>query len=149
QANNVLVVEDPTTAGYFATAFDNAFAHGVKAAPFAAAPVARGYDAIGDARGRDFPKSAVALSPHAEARISLGPATDAIRGARSSVLYAVMAPTGGGTVLPTLRQIAARPTIFSYGTVETAAGLALQSGDGSMGDVVPFGYLKSKVPPPF
>jgi len=149
QANNILVVDDPATAGYFAAAFDNAFENSVRARPFAAAPVAQGFNPISARSTGDLPLSAVALSPHAEAQISLGPATDAIRRARTSVLYAVMAPTGGGALLATLRQIAARPTIFSYGTVETDAGLAVQSGNGAMGEVTPFGYLKSKVPPPF
>jgi hypothetical protein len=48
-----------------------------------------------------------------------------------------------------LRTIAAKPTVFSYGTVETATGLAVQRGDGQMGDVADFAYLKSKVPYPF
>ena len=36
QANNVIVVDDPTTAGMFAQAFDEAFKDGVKAPPFRA-----------------------------------------------------------------------------------------------------------------
>ena len=43
----------------------------------------------------------------------------------------------------------AKPTAFSYGTVETAKGLAVQRGDGAMGEVADFAYLKSKVPYPF
>ncbi len=45
-----------------------------------------------------------------------------------------MEPTGWGPVLTSLRKIAAKPTVFSYGTVETDKGLAVQSPDGEMGD---------------
>jgi phosphatidylserine/phosphatidylglycerophosphate/cardiolipin synthase-like enzyme len=149
QANNVMVVDDPTAAGYFAAAFDNAFTNDVKTAPFAASDVAKVYNAISARGDGNLPKSAVALSPHSDAMISLGTATDVVRNAQSSVLYAVMAPTGGGGLLGTLKEIAKDPLIFSYGTVETDSGLAVQSGDGAMGDVTPFGFLKDKVPPPF
>ena len=67
----------------------------------------------------------------------------------SSVLYAVMQPQGKGNLLGTLQTIAGKPTVFSYGTVETAKGLAVQRGDGTMGEVADFAYLKSKVPYPF
>ncbi len=149
QANNVMVVDDPTTAGYFAKAFDNAFANDVKAAPFAKDPIAAGYNQISATSTADLPNARVALSPHADWKISLGPAADAIQHAQSSVLYAVMEPTGTGPVLQSLQTIAAKPVIFSYGTVETATGLAVQSGDGTMGAVTSFSYLKDKVPPPF
>src|SRR5262249_53337313 len=43
QANNVIVVDDPTVAGYFATAFDVAWAGDVKAAPFKKNQIAQGY----------------------------------------------------------------------------------------------------------
>jgi hypothetical protein len=60
-----------------------------------------------------------------------------------------MQPQGKGNLLATLQTIAAKPTVFSYGTVETAKGLAVQRGDGTMGEVADFAYLKSKVPYPF
>jgi hypothetical protein len=72
-----------------------------------------------------------------------------IRNATSSVLFAVMEPNGAGPVLDTLRQIAARPTVFSYGTVETDKGLAVQSPNGAMGQVTSFAALTKHVPPPF
>ena len=60
-----------------------------------------------------------------------------------------MEPTGTGPVLDTLRSIAAKPTIFSYGTVETSKGLAVQSPDGALGDVTGFSALSKNVPEPF
>lgn len=149
QANNVMVVDDPTTAGYFGAAFDNAFKNNVARAPFANDPVAAGYNIISASSTINLPQASVALSPHSSSAISLGPAATAIHKAKSSVLYAVMAPTGSGPVLNALVSIAAKPIIFSYGTVESDHGLQVQSGDGAMGDVVPFGFLKDKVPWPF
>ena len=149
QANNVIVADDPATAGYFAAAFDNAFANATSTAKFAKADISQQYQPISAAATPDLPKSKVALSPHASASISLGPAAARVQGATSSVLYAVMQPQGTGNLLATLQTIAAKPTVFSYGTVETAKGLAVQRGDGTMGEVADFAYLKSKVPYPF
>lgn len=73
----------------------------------------------------------------------------AVQAAKSSVLYAVMAPTGGGDVLGSLRAIAGNPVIFSYGTVETSTGVAVQNPDGAMGDLTSFAALDKNVPPPF
>jgi phosphatidylserine/phosphatidylglycerophosphate/cardiolipin synthase-like enzyme len=153
QANNVMVVDDPKTAGYFAAAFDNAFDHAtdknVSASAFAKAPVAQNYNPISSGNTADLPKSVVALSPHSDAKISLTEVADRIRKAQSSVLFAVMEPTGGGQVLNSLRAIAAQPIIFSYGTVETDSGLAVQDPNGAMGALASFAYLHSKVPWPF
>ena len=149
QANNIIVADDPATSGYFAAAFDNAFANGTSTAKFAGAEIAKHYQPISDAATPDLPKSEVALSPHADPSISLGPAVTRVRAAGSSVLYAVMQPQGKGDLLAALQTIAAKPTVFSYGTVETAKGLAVQRGDGAMGEVADFAYLKSKVPYPF
>ncbi|MBV9969686.1 MAG: hypothetical protein JO228_06860, partial [Xanthobacteraceae bacterium] len=149
QANNIIVADDATTAGYFAAAFDNAFANATSTAKFAKSAIAQQYQPISVAATPDLPKCKIALSPHVNASVSLDPAAARVRGATNSVLYAVMQPQGKGNLLATLQTIAAKPTVFSYGTVETAKGLAVQRGDGSMGEVADFAYLKSKVPYPF
>jgi hypothetical protein len=149
QANNVMLISDATAAGYFAKAFDEAFQDGVKQAPFANSAIAQSYNSISSANTASLPQSMVALSPHKSSDTSLGPMSQAVRAASSSVLFAVMEPSGSGPVLETLREIAARPTVFSYGTVETDTGLHVQNGAGSMSDVTPYSFLKSKVPAPF
>jgi phosphatidylserine/phosphatidylglycerophosphate/cardiolipin synthase-like enzyme len=149
QANNVILVDDPTTAGMFAQAFDEAFHDGVKAGPFRASQIAKGYMGASRTDSADLPKFSLALSPHSDASISLSPMSQRIRNATSSVLFAVMEPNGGGPVLDTLRQIAAKPTVFSYGTVETDKGLAVQSPNGAMGQMTSFAALTKHVPPPF
>ncbi|MGA2125062.1 MAG: hypothetical protein ABSG76_02820 [Xanthobacteraceae bacterium] len=96
-----------------------------------------------------MPKFSLALSPHKDFSVSLGPMTERIRKATSSVFFAVMEPTGQGPVLASLRTIAAEPTVFSYGTVETDKGLAVQSPDGEMGIMTSFAALTKNVPEPF
>src|SRR5580700_784071 len=149
QANNVVVVDDPNVAGMFAKAFDDAFQNNVKAAPFQADPISKGYMVCSATDTAALPKFSLALSPHQDFSVSLGPMSDRIRKAASSVLFAVMEPTGGGPVLTSLRQIAAVPTVFSYGTVETNKGLAVQSPDGEMGIMTSFAALTKNVPEPF
>jgi phosphatidylserine/phosphatidylglycerophosphate/cardiolipin synthase-like enzyme len=149
QANNVIVVDDPHIAGLFATAFDVAFAGDVKAAPFRQDEISGGYKVGADTDSSDLPKSSLAFSPHTDWHVSLGPMADRMRAATSSVLFAVMAPTGKGPILTTLKEVAAEPTVFSYGTVETDKGLAVQSPDGAMGDITSFAALTKNVPAPF
>ncbi len=149
QANNIIVSEDPTLAGLFAEAFDAAFSGGVKAPAFRGNAIAASYQTIAAGNSAAVPKAAIAFAPHADPDASLGPMAQRIQSAGTSVLFAVMEPTGQGPVLDALRSIAAQPTIFSYGTVETSKGLAVQSPDGAMGDVTGFAALTRNVPPPF
>jgi len=149
QANNVIQVDDPNVAGLFAKAFDNAFENDVRAAPFRQDPIASDYKVGSSVDTPDLPKFSLALSPHKDSSVSLGPMTDRIRKATSSVFFAVMAPKGSGPVLTSLRQIAAEPTVFSYGTVETDKGIAVQNPDGEMGVMTSFSFLSKNVPEPF
>lgn len=149
QANNIAVCSDAGVAGMFAGAFDLAFKTGVKAPAFKADPIAAGYKVFAAARTADMPKYSLALSPHTDSDLSLGPMSKRIREATSSVLFAVMEPTGGGPVLASLREIAGHPTVFSYGTVETDHGLAVQNPNGAMGDITGFAALARNVPANF
>jgi phospholipase D-like protein len=149
QANNVVVVDDPTVAGMFAKAFDDAFTNDVKAPPFKKDPISEGYMVCSATATAALPKFSLGLSPHKDFSVSLGPMSDRIRKATSSVFFAVMEPTGQGPVLASLRTIAAQPTVFSYGTVETDKGLAVQSPDGEMGIMTSFAALTKNVPEPF
>jgi hypothetical protein len=149
QANNVVVADDPNVAGMFAKAFDDAFKNDVEAGPFQADPISKGYMVGAATDTPKLPKFSLALSPHESSSVSLGPMSSRIRKATSSVFFAVMEPTGQGPVLDSLRAIAAKPTVFSYGTVETDKGLAVQSPDGQMGALTSFAALAKNVPQPF
>jgi PLD-like domain len=149
QANNMIRVTDATTAGMFAHAFDNAFENTVNTKEFKADKISDGYMVCSGTDASDLPKFSLALSPHKDWEVSLGAMRDRIRKATSSVLFAVMEPNGQGPVLTSLKEIAAEPTIFSYGTVETDKGLAVQSPDGQMGDLTGYAALIKNVPAPF
>jgi hypothetical protein len=149
QANNVIVIDDAKVAGMFSEAFDVAFKGNVKAKPFKASAVAKDYMEGSATDTAELPRFSLALSPHSDWHISLQPMANRIHAANSSVLFAVMEPNGQGPVLGALRTIAADPVVFSYGTVETDKGLAVQSPDGAMGDIVGFSALTKNVPAPF
>jgi PLD-like domain len=149
QANNVIVVDDPGTAQMFADAFDLAFKDNVKAPPFQKDRISKDYMVGSATDTAELPKFSLALSPHSDWKISLGPMADRIRAATSSVLFAVMEPNGQGPVLTSLKAIAANPIVFSYGTVETDKGLAVQSPSGQMGDLTGYAALTKEVPWPF
>ena len=149
QANNVIVIDDAGVADMFAKAFDVAFADDVTAPLFRQNPISQGFMVCASEDSAALPKFSLALSPHTNWSVSLGPMVTRMRAATSSILYAVMEPTGGGPVLATLRTIAGQPTIFSYGTVETDKGLAVQNPQGQMGAITSFAALTKNVPAPF
>jgi PLD-like domain len=148
QANSVVVIDDPAVAQTYAAVFDAAFAGGAKFAAFAKAQVSEQWFETAPSAG--MPKFSVSFAPHSDPTLSLGPVAASIQHAHSSVLFAVMDVTsGGGPVLQDLRDIAATPSIFSYGTVQTAKGLQLQKPDGALSQVAGFAALKKEVPEPF
>ncbi len=148
QANSVIVIDDPGVARTYANAFEAAFTGRAQMGAFeSTAPARRWFDTPA---GNGLPRFSVSFAPHADPNLSLGPVAAAIQAAKSSVLFAVMdIESGGGPVLDDLRTIAAKPTVFSYGTVQNAKGLALQKPDGALGEVTGFGALKGEVPEPF
>jgi phosphatidylserine/phosphatidylglycerophosphate/cardiolipin synthase-like enzyme len=143
QANNVLIFADAATAAYYETAFTEAFTN---MAGFEAAPIAKRWF---DVREPGVPPVSVSFSPHTSASVSLSRVAEAIRGARSSVLYAVMELGGGGLVLQDLRRVGLRKAIFSYGVTQSATGVKLYKPGESTGILVSFAYLHGQVPAPF
>jgi phosphatidylserine/phosphatidylglycerophosphate/cardiolipin synthase-like enzyme len=144
QANNVMVIDDPAVAAAYELAFEEAFNN---MAGFAVAAIAHKWF---DFAETGLPQLGVCFSPHQAASISLEPVAQAISGAHSSVLFAVMELAGGGDVLAQLQQISsAGQHIFSYGVTQTTGGLKLYKPGAAGGSLASFAYLKSKVPAPF
>ncbi len=143
QANNILVIEDPQTAALYDAAFEQSFNAPDK---FATSEIAEGWHEV-EADG--LPKFAVAFSPHKSADISLKRVADAISAAQSSVIFAVMELAGGGTVMDELKALPDKKKMFSYGMTQTMGGIKVYRPGKSTGMIVPFEYLKGKVPPPF
>ena len=143
QANNILVIDDPQTAALYEAAFEQSFD-----APgeFATSEVAEGWHEV---ESDALPRFAVAFSPHKTADVSLKRVADAISAAESSVIFAVMELAGGGTVMDELKAQPAKKGMFSYGMTQTMGGIKVYKPGESNGLIVPFDYLKGKVPPPF
>jgi phosphatidylserine/phosphatidylglycerophosphate/cardiolipin synthase-like enzyme len=143
QSNNILVFDSAEVAGLYARAFDQAWqdAPGFRKSPVASQWFPLPVDAT--------PEGRVAFSPHADPGLSLSPIVNALNGARSSVLFAVMDLSGGGPVLQTLRGIADRDGIFSYGITQTTKDFALYKPGSRRGVRIPFSFLSANVPAPF
>jgi phosphatidylserine/phosphatidylglycerophosphate/cardiolipin synthase-like enzyme len=154
QANNCFVINDAKAAGGYGQAFDEAFTQqqqlksSAKAATaFAKSPVASQYF---DYSGPGLPNFKIAFSPHASETVSLGAVADAIKNAKSSVIFAVMQLGGGGDVISQLDALNQRSDIFSYGMTQSAGGVKLFApGSAQHGAFAAFSFLSKKVPPPF
>ncbi len=144
QSNSMIVIDDPDVAKLYGQAFDQAFAAGGMPA-FPKQPIASQWF---DETLPELPKFGVSFAPHTSADISLQRVADAIKNAKSSVLFAVMELTGGGDVLAQLSALEKRTDVFSYGVTQSAQGLTF-SKSGKPGLLVPFSYLQKKVPQPF
>lgn len=144
QANSVLLFNDSTVAQKYADVFDLVFKN---MRGFSASDLAKRWF---DLNAAGIPPFSVSFAPHQDADISLKKVTDAIKGAHSSVLFAVMSISGGGTVLAELRKLAKQQKIFSYGVVQSGAGdLSVHKPGAVNGSIVDLEFLKSKVAEPF
>jgi phosphatidylserine/phosphatidylglycerophosphate/cardiolipin synthase-like enzyme len=143
QSNSVLVFQDPSIAGFFGRAFDEAFRD---PRSFKASPSAAGWNTLASA---ERPPVRVIFSPHQREELSLGPVGAAIAGATSSVFFAVafLNQIRSGEVKQALEALSAKP-IFSYGVVNQDSGLSVKKPDGSIG-TVDFGFLGTNAPEPF
>jgi PLD-like domain len=158
QANNCFVINDPKAAGGYGQAFDVAFNAQLAldassgssrkvAGTFAKSPIAAAYL---DCSGPNLPNFKVAFSPHTSAEVSLQVVADAIKNAKSSVIFSIMQLGGGGDVMSELNTLNQRPDIFAYGMTQSAGGVKLFApGSAQHGAFAAFSYLKGKVPPPF
>ncbi len=154
QANNCIVINDPKTAGGYGQAFDEAFTQQQQlkssakvSTAFAKSPIAAKYF---DYSASGLPKFQIAFSPHTSDAVSLKVVADAIKNAKSSVIFAVMQLGGSGDVLTELDTLNQRPEIYSYGMTQAAGGVKLFSpGSAQHGEFAAFSFLQGKVPPPF
>lgn len=155
QANNCFVINDPKAAGGYGQAFDVAFTQQQQlknsakvATAFAKSPIAASYL---DCSGPGLPNFKVAFSPHTSPDISMSVVADAIKNAKSSVIFSVMQLAGGGDVMNELNNLGNRSDIFSYGMTQAESGKVKLFSPGSEqhGKFAGFAFLQNKVPPPF
>ena len=143
QSNSVITIDDPQVAGLYGQAFDEAWGD---MAQFQDSEIASEWF---DAQGPGIPAFSVSFAPHKTGEVSLDRVAAAIANAKSSVLFAVMELSGGGAVMQELTTLMKRTDIFSYGVTQTTTGVKYYKSGSANGLLVPFGYLKAHVPPPF
>ena len=143
QANNVLIFDGPVTAKLYEDAFDQAFK---STRGFSRSSIAKQWF---DVLGAGLPRSLVSFAPHTSSSISLDRVSEAIEGANSSVMYAVMGLGGTGDVLTHLKALGARDDIFSYGVAQSTQGLSLFRPEDTKGIFTSFAFLSEHIPSPF
>jgi hypothetical protein len=141
QSNNVFVFDDEQIAGLYGQAFDLAWSSPATSA-FTAATISQSWFA---ATSQTLPPLRVCFSPHKDASLSLSPVADAITGAKSSVLLAIMEiGAGGGPLLDAVKALPTRPNLFAFGTTQRLDGLLSVTKPGEASAFIPFSFLKAK-----
>jgi phosphatidylserine/phosphatidylglycerophosphate/cardiolipin synthase-like enzyme len=142
QANNILVFDDPDTAGWYARVFDEVWTEkkaATSAAEFAKSGLADDWTPRVDRDG--LPPFELCFAPHPKPKdktsdlCSLKKVAAAIDGANSSVLFAVMELGGGGSVMDRLNtEQAKNPDLFWYGVTQSVASDTGAAGKKSAAD---------------
>jgi hypothetical protein len=146
QSNNVFVFDDPEIAGHYADAFDQAWTS-PHTGDFTKNPVSQQWF---DASSPALAKLSVALSPHKDPLVSLGPVAEAIQKAETSVLFAIMEiGAGSGPVLEAVKALPGRSELYAFGTTQRDDGSLKVTKPGQESHFIEFSYLHDKVPPPF
>src|SRR5215469_14114965 len=144
QANNILVFNDPQIAPTYDDIFESVFNNMVG---YAKSPLAQKRFEFPN-QGGGIPNFKVSFAPHPKLRMSMDLINEALKNAKSSVMFAVMELGGSGNVLQTLQKLHLSGKVFSYGMTQTDAGFTLYK-PGQPGQLVPFAALVKQVPPPF
>ena len=145
QSNNVFVFDDPQAADLYEQAFQQAWDG---ESEFRSSEIAAGWMTI---ESDALPACAVSFAPHKTAAISLQRLADAIKEAKSSVLFAIMEiGKASGPAMDEIRKLPARDDIYAFGTTQRLDGdLKVTAPADPDSPFIPFSYLKSKVPLPF
>ncbi|WGS51423.1 phospholipase D-like domain-containing protein [Paraburkholderia sp. D15] len=152
-ANHVLVFNDAQVAAKYATAFDAAFKDELSLRAFHDDEISMKEYPINEA---GMPALVVTFAPHENPQISLKRVLDAIDGADSSVIFAVMDLNGQGEVLKALSQLHGDEKVFSYGISDsvnadddTINGTTVFTPSSKGGELVYSKANPEKFPPPF
>jgi hypothetical protein len=145
QSNNVFVFDDPQAADLYEQAFIQAWEG---EAQFRSSTIAAGWMPI---ESDVLPACAVSFAPHKKAEVSLQRLADAIRDAKSSVLFAIMEiGAASGPAMDEIRKLPNRDDIYAFGTTQKIDGdLKVTVPTDPNSPFIPFSYLKQKVPHPF
>ena len=144
QANNMLLFNDPQIADAYEQIFESVFNN---MAGYVKSDLAKKWFEFSN-QGGGIPNFKVSFAPHPKPRMSMDLVNEALKNAKSSVMFAVMELGGSGNVLQTLQKLHLSGKVFSYGMTQTDAGFTLYK-PGQPGQLVPFSALVKQVPPPF
>ena len=142
QANNVMLFSDPAIADQYEQVFESVF-NDMKG--YVKTPLASQWFSFPN-QGGGVPKFQVSFAPHPKPPVSMATVADALKNAKSSVLFAVMELGGSGSVLDTLKTAHTSGKIFSYGMTQANASFTLYK-PGQPGVLVPFSSLAKPMPP--
>jgi len=152
-ANHILVFNEPTIAAHYGEVFDLAFKSELKSVGFEKDALSQ-KEIILQPDG--MPKIVFSHAPHKKSTFSLDTLSQAIKGAQSSVIFAVMDLDGGGDVLAALKAIHADKQVFSYGISDspdpdqvTVDGTTVYTPDTTAGELVYSKADPESFPPPF
>ncbi|MFN2561455.1 MAG: phospholipase D-like domain-containing protein [Jatrophihabitans sp.] len=152
-SNHVLVFDDTTVAAAYARVFQNSWDGEVKAPAFRATPEAGQATTFASAQ---VPHTDVTFSPHSAAfaaeildGITARITAEAGR-PKGSVLFAVMGiDVGGGSVYPTLRDLHADTSLFTYGISDAPDGIYVYNPRHKTGVLVTGKPGRTRLPAPF
>jgi phosphatidylserine/phosphatidylglycerophosphate/cardiolipin synthase-like enzyme len=147
QSNNVFLFDDPATAQIYADAFVKVWED---AKHFAGSDLAAKWFPEEPGKDGDLPNFQVSFAPHADPEVSLQPVAEAIKGAKSSVLFSIMEiGKGSGPVLEAVQGLPDRKDLYAFGTTQSLDGSLKVTAPSADSVFIPFGYLHEKVPEPF
>lgn len=143
QANSILIFDDPVVADLYERAFDVAFNDAKK---FRNSEIASKWFPV---KNQDETIASFCFSPHKKPTFSLDMVSDAIKKAKSSVLFAVMAATGGGDVMKDLKNMASKKNVLSLGTIQQKSQLTAFKQNDDNSSVASFDFLQNNMPSSF
>jgi PLD-like domain len=144
QANNILVFDDAKIADQYEQVFESVFSN---MSGYVKTPLATQWFKFPN-QGAGIPNFDVSFAPHPSPPMSMATVVDALKNAKSSVMFAIMQLGGSGDTLQMLQKLHLSGKVFSYGMTQTDAGFSLYK-PGQPGQLVPFSALIKQVPPPF
>jgi phosphatidylserine/phosphatidylglycerophosphate/cardiolipin synthase-like enzyme len=144
QANNVMLFSDPKVADQYAQVFESVFQD---MSGFVKTPLAKDWFSFPN-QGNGVPNFKVSFSPHPKPPVSMATVAEALKNAKSSILFAVMELGGSADTLQTLQKLHRSGKVVSYGMTQTDAGFSLYK-PGQPGQLLPFAALVKQAPPPF
>ncbi|HEY8027150.1 MAG TPA: phospholipase D-like domain-containing protein [Burkholderiaceae bacterium] len=152
-ANHVVVFDNAAIAGQYADTFELAFQSNLKLKGYVADEISKKEFTFTEDL---MPKVVVSYAPHPKPTFSLDNLLAQIKGAQSSVIFAVMDLDGSSDVLSALKTLHADKQIFSYGISDspdpdnvTVNGTTLYTPKNKSGELIFSKADPETFPPPF